>query len=43
MANHCQENADIRKVMANHWREASVGQEHWLMHWGWLKSDQTCT
>ena len=18
-------------------------QEHWLMHWGWLKSDQTCT
>ena len=37
------ENADIRKAMAIHWREASDGQEHWLMHWGWLKSDQTCT
>ena len=29
--------------MAIHWREASDGQEHWLMHWGWLKSDQICT
>jgi len=24
------ENIDIRKAMANHWREASDGQEHWL-------------
>ena len=37
------ENTDIRKAMAIHWREASDGQEHWLMHWGWLKSYQTCT
>ena len=37
------ESRDIRKAMAIHWREASDGQEHWLMHWGWLKSDQTCT
>jgi len=37
------ENIDIRKAMAIHWREASDGQEHWFMHWGWLKSDQTCT
>jgi len=29
--------------MAIHWREASDGQEHWLMHWGWLRSDQACT
>jgi len=29
--------------MAIHWREASDGQEHWLTHWGWLKSNQTCT
>ena len=34
---------DIQKAMAIHWREASDRQEHWLMHWGWLKSDQTCT
>ena len=33
------ENTDIRKAMAMHWREASDGQEQWLMHWGWLKSD----
>ena len=37
------EDTDIRKAMAIHWREASDGQEYWLMHWGWLKSDQTCT
>ena len=37
------ENTDIRKAVAIHWREASDGQEHWLMHWGWLKSDQACT
>jgi len=39
------ENTDIRKAMVTdiHWREASDEQEHWLMHWGWLKSDQTCT
>ena len=37
------ENTGIRKAMAIHWREASDGQEHWLMHWGWLKSDQICT
>jgi len=38
------ENTDILKVMAIHWREASDGQEHWLnlMHWGGLKSYQTC-
>jgi len=29
--------------MAIPWREAGDGQEHWLMPWGWLKSDQTCT
>jgi len=34
---------DIRKAMPKLWREANDGQEHWLMHWGWLKSDQTCT
>jgi len=27
------ENTNIRKAMAIHWREASDGQEHWLMHW----------
>ena len=37
------ENTDIRKAMAIHCRETSDGQEHWLMHWGWLKSDQTST
>jgi len=37
------ENTEIRKAMAMHWREASDRQEHWLMHWGWLKSDQACT
>ena len=37
------ENTVIQKATAIHWREASDGQEHWLMHWGWLKSDQTCT
>ena len=37
------ENTNIRKAMAIHWREASDGQEHWLMHWMWLKSNQTCT
>ena len=37
------EDTDIRKAMAIHWREASDRQEHWLMHWGWLKSDRTCT
>jgi len=29
--------------MAIHWRKASNGQEHWLMHWRWLKSDHTCS
>jgi len=29
--------------MAIHCREASDRQEYWLMHRGWLKSDQTCT
>jgi len=37
------ENTDIRKAMATHWREASDVQGHWLMHWWWLKSGQTCT
>jgi len=33
-----------RRWLLIHWRrEASDGQEHWLMHCGWLKSDQTCT
>ena len=26
------ENTDIRKTMAIHWREASDGQEHWLIN-----------
>ena len=37
------ESANSRKATAIHWREASGGQEHWLIHWGWLKSDQTRT
>jgi len=45
---HTEDNKAHRKHrhsegMAMHWREASDGQEHWLMHWGWLKSDQACT
>jgi len=32
-----------KKAMAIHWRKASDRQEHWLMHWRWLKSNQTCT
>ena len=35
------ENAN-QKAIAIHWREASGKQQHWLIHWGWLKSDQTC-
>ena len=35
--------AHSRKATAIRWREASDKQEHWLMHSGWLKSDQTCT
>jgi len=32
------ENTDNRKAMAIQYiEEASDGQEHWLMHWGWLK------
>jgi len=37
------ENAHIPKAIAIHWKEASNKQEHWLMHWRWIKSNQTYT